>query len=132
MHWGACLTVGHRDFVPIGVFEASVLPFWPKQLSDEYHHNSKLNTPELKTKTTLPTSKYAFKEELAAHRQSYTDLAKTFDPVDFDPGFKYLMFTTVHCDGYDCFFLISIRYVYPMCYLNPSGRFINWPSNLTD
>ena len=46
-------------------------------------------------------------------------LATTFDPVDFDAanmaklakaaGFKYLIYTTVHCDG-----------------------FINWPSNLTD
>ncbi len=24
-------------------------------------------------------------DELAAHRQAYTDLAKTFNPVDFDP-----------------------------------------------
>ena len=106
--------------------------------------------------------------ELKAHRLAYADLAKTFDPVDFDPvrastasahaclaclarqpavgrragvactdalhlswcapsptaagvrqgnmarlakaaGFKYLIYTTVHCDG-----------------------FMNWPSNLTD
>ena len=57
--------------------------------------------------------------ELKAHRQSYAALANSFDPVDFDPqsmaklakaaGFQYLIYTTVHCDG-----------------------FINWPSNLTN
>eukprot|EP00041_Stephanoeca_diplocostata_P014083 m.252938 g.252938 ORF g.252938 m.252938 type:complete len:584 (+) comp19572_c0_seq2:48-1799(+) len=57
-------------------------------------------------------------EQLSAHRQAYAALANTFDPVDFDAaamaklakaaGFKYLMYTTVHCDG-----------------------FLNWPSNLS-
>lgn len=57
--------------------------------------------------------------ELSQHRQNYANLAKTFDPVSFNAtnmaklakaaGFKYLVYTTVHCDG-----------------------FMNWPSNLTD
>ena len=57
--------------------------------------------------------------ELAAHRQAYADLANTFDPTGFDAanmaklakaaGFKYLIYTTMHCDG-----------------------FVNWPSNVTD
>eukprot|EP01052_Picozoa_sp_SAG31_P007874 SAG31_NODE_384_length_16414_cov_7.492308_7_plen_193_part_00 len=48
-------------------------------------------------------------EQLAAHRQAYADLATTWDPVEFDArkmarlakaaGFKYLIYTTVHCDG---------------------------------
>ena len=48
--------------------------------------------------------------ELKAHRQSYADLTKTFNPSKFDPaamaklaksvGFKYLVFTTEHCDGF--------------------------------
>jgi alpha-L-fucosidase len=56
--------------------------------------------------------------QLAAHRQSYRDLATTWNPASFNAtamaqlakaaGFKYLMFTTVHCDG-----------------------FANWPSNAT-
>lgn len=56
---------------------------------------------------------------LKKHREAYAALATTFDPLQFDPvamarlakraGFKYLMFTTVHCDG-----------------------FVNWPSNLTN
>eukprot|EP00117_Sycon_ciliatum_P018057 scpid54143/ scgid16819/ Tissue alpha-L-fucosidase; Alpha-L-fucosidase I; Alpha-L-fucoside fucohydrolase 1 len=49
-------------------------------------------------------------EELQQHRQSYADLAKTFNPTKFDPvamaklakavGFKYLVFTVEHCDGF--------------------------------
>ena len=47
---------------------------------------------------------------LKAHRQSYADLATTFNPSKFDPaamaklaksvGFKYLVFTAEHCDGF--------------------------------
>eukprot|EP00051_Salpingoeca_urceolata_P009757 m.118538 g.118538 ORF g.118538 m.118538 type:complete len:641 (-) comp16434_c0_seq4:278-2200(-) len=58
-------------------------------------------------------------DELKAHRQAYADLAKTFNPTQFDPvrmadlaykaGFRYIMYTSVHCDG-----------------------FVNWPSNLTE
>jgi alpha-L-fucosidase len=58
-------------------------------------------------------------DELAKHRQSYFSLQKTFNPTEFDAddmaekaqnaGFRYLIYTTVHCDG-----------------------FINWPSKLTD
>ena len=47
--------------------------------------------------------------ELAEHRKAYADLASTFDPINFNAtdmaqrakraGFKYLVYTTVHCDG---------------------------------
>ena len=56
---------------------------------------------------------------MCGNAQAYADLADTFNPADFDAnnmaklakaaGFKYLIFTTVHCDG-----------------------FLNWPSNLSD
>ena len=56
--------------------------------------------------------------QLAAHRQAYRDLQHTFNPTAFNAtdlavraraaGFRYLVFTTVHCDG-----------------------FANWPSNVT-
>ena len=49
-------------------------------------------------------------DELAAHRREYFDLAKTWDPKDFnatalakrakDAGMKYVVYTTVHCDGF--------------------------------
>ncbi|XP_065836284.1 tissue alpha-L-fucosidase-like isoform X2 [Oscarella lobularis] len=51
--------------------------------------------------------------QLQAHRQAYADLAKTFNPTKFDPasmaklakavGFKYLVFTAEHCDGFASF-----------------------------
>ena len=56
--------------------------------------------------------------ELRAHRLAYRALATTYNPSQFDPthvaktaaaaGFKYVVYTTVHCDG-----------------------FANWPSNVT-
>eukprot|EP01079_Euglenida_sp_SAG-EU17-18_P006201 gene6201-6034_t len=56
--------------------------------------------------------------ELSAHRSAYAALADTFDPTDFNAtamaaaaraaGFRYLIYTAVHCDG-----------------------FLNWPSNLS-
>eukprot|EP00117_Sycon_ciliatum_P008269 scpid97614/ scgid11044/ Putative alpha-L-fucosidase; Alpha-L-fucoside fucohydrolase len=49
-------------------------------------------------------------EELQQHRQQYADLAQSFNPSEFDAeamakyaktvGFKYLVFTTEHCDGF--------------------------------
>jgi alpha-L-fucosidase len=49
-------------------------------------------------------------DELSAHRHAYANLAKTFDPSKFDPdgmarlakmaGFRYLVFTAEHCDGF--------------------------------
>ena len=49
-------------------------------------------------------------DELAAHRREYFDLAKTWNPKDFnatalatrakDAGMKYVVYTTVHCDGF--------------------------------
>eukprot|EP00118_Oscarella_pearsei_P009687 m.56541 g.56541 ORF g.56541 m.56541 type:complete len:622 (+) comp34611_c0_seq3:46-1911(+) len=51
--------------------------------------------------------------ELKAHRQAYADLAHTFNPSKFDPtlmaklakavGFRYLVFTAEHCDGFASF-----------------------------
>ncbi len=48
--------------------------------------------------------------ELAAHRAAYAALASTFNPTRFDPpalaalahgaGFRYLTYTSLHCDGY--------------------------------
>ena len=48
--------------------------------------------------------------ELKAHRQAYADLAKTYDPSSWNAtamvlkakaaGFKYIVYTTVHCDGF--------------------------------
>jgi alpha-L-fucosidase len=97
MHWGPVSQWGTEISFPL---LCSGLPCHPKGPNN--------------TATTINTI-----AELSAHRQAYADLAKTFDPVDFDAanmaklakaaGFKYLVFTTVHCDG-----------------------FINWPSNLTD
>lgn len=58
-------------------------------------------------------------DELRAHRQAYANLMHTFNPVQFDPdhmallakqaGFKYMVYTTIHCDG-----------------------FVNWNTKLTD
>ena len=49
-------------------------------------------------------------DELAAHRREYFDHAKTWNPKDFnatalatrakDAGMKYVVYTTVHCDGF--------------------------------
>ncbi|GMI60532.1 hypothetical protein ScalyP_jg8552 [Parmales sp. scaly parma] len=49
-------------------------------------------------------------QELAQHRQEYNDLAKTYNPVNFNAtdiarrakaaGMKYFVYTTVHCDGF--------------------------------
>lgn len=49
-------------------------------------------------------------DELSAHRHAYANLAKTFNPSKFDPdgmarlakmaGFRYLVFTAEHCDGF--------------------------------
>jgi len=57
--------------------------------------------------------------ELTAHRKAYEHLATTYNPSSFNAthmartakaaGFQYLVYTTVHCDG-----------------------FANWPSNITD
>eukprot|EP00939_MAST-03C_sp_MAST-3C-sp1_P003408 g3408.t1 len=57
-------------------------------------------------------------QELKAHREKYAALSKTWNPSRFNAtdiaikakaaGFKYLVYTTVHCDG-----------------------FANWPSNVT-
>lgn len=45
-----------------------------------------------------------------AHREAYAALAGTFNPVQFNAtlmadlaynaGFRYIMYTTVHCDGF--------------------------------
>jgi alpha-L-fucosidase len=52
-------------------------------------------------------------QELAAHRQAYRNLANTFNPtalnpdaladIAWDAGFRYLTFTTEHCDGFSMF-----------------------------
>ena len=49
-------------------------------------------------------------DELRAHRQEYIDLGKTWNPKDWDAkkiakiakdaGMKYVVYTTVHCDGF--------------------------------
>lgn len=49
-------------------------------------------------------------EELGAHRRAYADLAASWDPSDWNAtavadsaaaaGFKYVVYTTVHCDGF--------------------------------
>eukprot|EP00698_Gefionella_okellyi_P001121 TRINITY_DN11015_c0_g1_i1.p1 TRINITY_DN11015_c0_g1~~TRINITY_DN11015_c0_g1_i1.p1 ORF type:complete len:493 (-),score=112.33 TRINITY_DN11015_c0_g1_i1:8-1486(-) len=51
--------------------------------------------------------------ELRQHREAYAALSSTFDPQRFDPvrmatlakaaGFRYVVFTTVHCDGFSNF-----------------------------
>ena len=97
MHWGPVSQWGTEISFPL---LCSGFPCHPKGPNN--------------TATTITTP-----TQLSAHRQAYADLAKTFDPVEFDAtnmaklakaaGFKYLIYTTVHCDG-----------------------FINWPSNLTD
>lgn len=66
------------------------------------------------TRITLNTT-----DELRAHRQSYYNLSKTFNPYKFnattwvslakDNGFKYIVYTSIHCDG-----------------------FVNWNTKLTD
>jgi len=57
------------------------------------------------TTRTLTTT-----EELKAHRQEYIDLARTWNPMNWDAadiaskakkaGMKYFVYTTVHCDGF--------------------------------
>jgi len=52
-------------------------------------------------------------DQLAAHRQSYRDLANTFNPTDFnataladlafDAGFRYVTPTAIHCDGFSLY-----------------------------
>ena len=83
MHWGPVSQWGTEISFPL---LCNGLPCSPKG-----PNNSQTNI------TTLA--------ELAAHRQAYADLAKTFDPVEFDAanmaklakaaGFKYLIYTTV-------------------------------------
>jgi len=60
--------------------------------------------------TTPTTRNITTLAELKEHRQQYRDLAKTYNPKDFNAthiavaakaaGFKYLVYTTVHCDGF--------------------------------
>lgn len=66
------------------------------------------------TKIDIKTS-----SELAAHRQAYRDLTKTFNPTKFDAakmaslakaaGFKYFVYTAVHCDGKCAVLLSALR-----------------------
>ena len=60
---------------------------------------------------TMPTTRnITTVAELRHHRQQYRDLAHSYDPVGFNAthiaraakqaGFRYLVYTTVHCDGF--------------------------------
>ena len=62
--------------------------------------------------------------ELAAHRQAYHDLAKTFNPVAFnasslaelayDAGFRYVTPTAMHCDGFSLYNTSKVNAAYSM------------------
>ena len=85
--------------------------------------------------------------ELAAHRQAYTDLATTFDPVDFD---AVNMAKLAKAAGFRCVrapmpptldplrsarrraFSVASRIRYLVYTTVHCDGFINWPSNLTD